>query len=227
LPVSRNIREGKPLGKRARRSGDRKYDPRGHASRGYSSTVRVNGRRVHVDYSDRYDGYDPKIHDSRFRQLSDESYDGDKFTDESAKSSSDWQENYPSAHDDGGCDDSSFPHNSRQRNPDGNEWRRTGRRNRKSYPHPVDRDDRPKTRKPDWHDLEPAFRPVWDLIDSVLRKGERQAFIQFYLQGMSYAEIARTARPKMSHRSQARKVVKRARKKLQARAGKKIPNPFA
>jgi DNA-directed RNA polymerase specialized sigma24 family protein len=129
--------------------------------------------------------------------------------------------------DDGGRDDSSFPSNSRQPSPDGNEWRRTGRRGRKSYPHPVARDDRPKTRKPDWHELEPTFKPVWEMIDSVLRKDERYAFIQRYLVGMSYAEIAETARPKMSDRKQAHRIVKRARKKLNARVGRKIPNQFS
>jgi hypothetical protein len=226
LPVSRNIREGKPLGARARRSDDREYDRRRYASRGYSSTVRVNGHRVHVDYYDRYDGYDRSIHDSRFRSLGDETYNRDDVGDERAQRI-DWHEHYPSAMDDGGGDDSSFPRSSRPRSPDGNVWHRTGRRGRRSFTHPVARDDRPKTRKPDWHELEPTCKPVWEMIDSVLRKDERYAFTQRYFWGMSYAAIARTAKPKMSDRSQARKVVKRAVKKLQARVGKKIPNPFA
>ena len=74
--------------------------------------------------------------------------------------------------------------------------------------------------------LEPLFKPVLEVIDSVLRKDERYAFVQRYLVGATYDEIAQTSRPKLSGRAQAHKLVERARKKLEARIGKRIPNPF-
>jgi hypothetical protein len=226
LPVSHNIKEGKRLGKRARNQKIAKHNP----AAGYiigNAYARVNGRRVYCNLDDRCDGYDPKIYDSRIGSLRDESYSSDKFGDDSGGADNDWREHSSPAMDDDRHDDSSFSRSSRQPAPDGNEWCRTGRRGRKSYLHPVDRDDRPKARKPDWHDLEPLFKPVWEMIDDVLRKDERHAFVQRYLHGATYDQIARTSRPKLSDRAQARRLVKKARKKLEARFGKKVPNPFA
>ena len=228
LPVSRNISEGKPLGKRARNQKIKKFNPaaKGRLGGGFASYVRIKGRMVYCDFSDRYDGYDRKIHNSRIGSLRDESYSGNKFGDDSSHGNNDWKEHSLPAMDDNHREDSSFPGSFRQAAPDGNVWRRTGRRGRQSYPHPVDRDgDRPRQR-PDWHDLEPLFKPVLEVIDSVLRKDERYAFVQRYLVGATYDEIAQTSRPKLSGRAQAYKLVERARKKLEARIGKRIPNPF-
>jgi hypothetical protein len=222
LTVSRNIKEGKPLGKRARRSDRRKYDPQRYAAKGYSRIVRIDGRRVLVDFNDRYDGYDSKIHDSRFRTFRDEQPGVD---DDSVLLHEERSHDQPDIDDDSEAERDSGSMLSRQRSPDGNVWRRTGRRGRKSFPHPVDRDDRPKAREPDWRELEPLFKPVWEMIDSVLRRDERYAFIQRYLVGMTYDEIAKTSRPKLSDRKQAHRLVKRARKKLQARVEKKVPSP--
>ena len=228
LPVSRNISEGKPLGKRARNQKIKKFNPaaKGRLGGGFASYVRIKGRMVYCDFSDRYDGYDRKIHNSRIGSLRDESYSGNKFGDDSSHGNNDWKEHSLPAMDDNHREDSSFPGSFRQAAPDGNVWRRTGRRGRQSYPHPVDRDgDRPRQR-PDWHDLEPLFKRVLEVIDSVLRKDERYAFVQRYLVGATYDEIAQTSRPKLSGRAQAYKLVERARKKLEARIGKRIPNPF-
>lgn len=230
LPVSRNIKEGKPLGKIARRQVIRKSDPQSgllYSSKRFTRFIRVNGRRVFVDFSDRYDGYDRKIHDSRFTSLRDESYSSNKFGDDSGDSNNDWNEHSLSAMDDRHREDSSSPRSLRQRAPDGNVWRRTGRRGRQSYPYPVDCDDhRPKTREPDWPEIERLLKPVWKMVDDILRKDEHYAFVQRYQLGMSYESIAETSRPKLSGRAQAYKLVERARKKLEARIGKRIPNPF-
>src|SRR6516225_8676773 len=54
LPVSRNIREGKPLGKRARNQKIKKYVPARRLFRrggGFASYVRIKGRMVYCDFS--------------------------------------------------------------------------------------------------------------------------------------------------------------------------------
>jgi len=135
LPVSRNIREGKPLGKRARNQKIKKYDPAKNRYGGFASYVRIKGRMVYCDFSDRYDGYDRKIHNSRIGSLRDESYSGNKFGDNSGHRNNDWKEHSLPAMDDNHREDSSFPGSFRQAAPDGNVWRRTGRRGRQSYPH--------------------------------------------------------------------------------------------
>ena len=137
LPVSRNIREGKPLGKRARNQKIKKFNPaaKGRLGGGFASYVRIKGRMVYCDFSDRYDGYDRKIHNSRIGSLRDESYSGNKFGDNSGHRNNDWKEHSLPAMDDNHREDSSFPGSFRQAAPDGNVWRRTGRRGRQSYPH--------------------------------------------------------------------------------------------
>src|SRR5262249_2659492 len=193
----------------------------------YEGYVRVNGRRTYCDFSDRYDGYDKSIHDSNVTSLRNESYSHDEFGDDSGDLDNDWQEHSLSAMDDGHRDDSASPRSYRQHSPDGNVWQRTGRRGKKSYPHPVDRDDnRPGRRQPDWHDLQPAFPEVWRMIDDILRPDEKRVFVQFYLEKKKCPEIARTSRPKISKQA-AYRLLKKATKKLQARAKIRLPNPFS
>ena len=53
LPVSRNISEGKPLGKRARNQKIKKFNPaaKGRLGGGFASYVRIKGRMVYCDFS--------------------------------------------------------------------------------------------------------------------------------------------------------------------------------
>ena len=201
LPVSRNIREGKALGKRARRSDNRKYNPQRYTARRFTGFVRVNGRRTYCDHSDRYDGYDKSIYDRKITSLRSESYSHDEFGDDGGDIASEWQEHLPSNVDNQHRDDSASPRSYRQHSPDGNVWQRTGRRGKKSYPHPLDRDgDRPRKR-PDWRELQPLFPAVWKLIDDILRPDEKYVFVQHYLGGEKVPNIAKSMRPKISKQS--------------------------
>src|SRR5262249_26279859 len=125
-------------------------------------------------------------------------------------------------------DNSASPRSYRQRSLDGNVWRRTGRRGKRSYPHPVDDGGDQPRKRPDWHDdLQPLFPAVWKLIDDILRPDEKHMFEQFYLEGKKCPEIGRSMRPKINKQA-AYRLLKRGRKKLESRAKTRLPkNPFS